>query len=296
MWLIASASQFEQIIGRLHPILLHFPLALILVAAAIEGARYVLGKREVASPAASVCLWIGFLMAIPTVWAGWELAEYSGDTGTLVGLHRWTAIASLGVMALAVGAWTMRRLRGVDWAGTHVAILLVAALLVGVTGHFGAEMVWGENWLFGPLTVESTDEPSASGPQQATLSTPEIKPAHEQSAGVGWSDVEPIFLAHCQKCHGPKRQKNGLQLVPWPTMFVGTATDQVVKPGKPSESLLYHAITLPVAEEGHMPPADKGDPLTKEQIDQIANWITDGATGPDGQRPPEPSPAVGVGV
>lgn len=296
MWLIASASQFEQIIGRLHPILLHFPLALILVAAAIEGARYVLGKREVASPAASVCLWIGFLMAIPTVWAGWELAEYSGDTGTLVGLHRWTAIASLGVMTLAVGAWTMRRIRGVDWAGTHVAILVVAALLVGVTGHFGAEMVWGENWLFGPLTVESTDEPSASGPQQATLSTPEIKPAHEQSAAVGWSDVEPIFLAHCQKCHGPKRQKNGLQLVPWPTMFAGTATDQVVKPGKPSESLLYHAITLPVAEEGHMPPADTGDPLTKEQIDQIANWITDGATGPDGQRPPEPSPAAGVGV
>ena len=103
MWLIASASQFEQVIGRLHPLLLHFPLALILVAAAIEAVRYMLGKREVASPAASVCLWIGFLMAIPTVWAGWELAEYGGDTGTLVGLHRWTAIASLVVMALAVG-------------------------------------------------------------------------------------------------------------------------------------------------------------------------------------------------
>ena len=103
MWLIASASQFEQVIGRLHPLLLHFPIALILVAATIEAARYMLGKRETASPAASVCLWIGFLTAIPTVWAGWELAEYSGDTGTLVGLHRWTAIASLAVMALAVG-------------------------------------------------------------------------------------------------------------------------------------------------------------------------------------------------
>jgi mono/diheme cytochrome c family protein/uncharacterized membrane protein len=282
MWLIASASQFEQVIGRLHPLLLHFPLALILVAAAIEAVRYMLGKREVASPAASVCLWIGFLMAIPTVWAGWELAEYGGDTGTLVGLHRWTAIASLVVMALAVGAWIMRRIRGADWAGTHVGILLVAALLVGVAGHFGAEMVWGENWLFGPLTAEQTEESSESAPQQ--------------SAGVGWSDVEPIFLAHCQKCHGPKRQKNGLQLVPWPTMFAGTATDQVIDPGNPSSSLLYHAITLPAGEDDHMPPMDEGDPLTDKQIGRIAKWITDGATGPDGQRPPEPSPAAGAGV
>jgi uncharacterized membrane protein len=296
MCLIASASQFEQVIGRLHPILLHFPLALILVAAFIEGARYMLGKRDLASPAASVCLWIGFLMAIPTVWSGWELAEYGGDTGTLVGLHRWTAIASLGVMALAVGAWIMRRFRGADWAGTHVAFLVVAATLVGVAGHFGAEMVWGENWLFGPLTAEPTEESSESGQQQATPFPSEIKPVPEQSTGVGWSDVEPIFLAHCQKCHGPKRQKSGLQLVPWPTMFAGTAAEQVVNPGKPNSSSLYHAITLPMEDEGHMPPADKGDSLTDEQIGRIAKWITDGATGPDGQRPPEPSPAAGAGI
>jgi len=267
---LATNGGFEHFVGRLHPLLLHFPIALILLAAAIEGIRYVLGRRDQPSTSATTCMWVGLLTAALAVWAGWELAEQQGDTGGLVALHRWTAIACLAATALAAAAWIMRRTKGRDWTGTHVAMLLLAGVLVAVSGHFGAEMVWGEGWIL-------------SGPQAAE--TPEADRAAGEAAT--WAHVEPILVSHCEKCHGAKRQKDGLRLVPWTAIFVGDPTEWVVHAGDAQGSRLHLAITMPRTEDGAMPPEDKGEPLTASEVDTITTWIQNGATGPDGQSPPE---------
>ncbi|MDP7029115.1 MAG: c-type cytochrome domain-containing protein [Phycisphaerales bacterium] len=267
MGVIPAGVGFEEFVGRLHPLLLHFPLALLMVAAGVEVVRYMCGRREEPSQAGTVCLWVGLVTGVLAVWAGWELAEFEGESGTLVGLHRWTAVAAMAVAAAAAGAWIMRRTRGRDWTGAHVSLLLVAAVLVGISGHFGAEMKWGDDWL---------TRPSASEPP----------PVAAPTGTVGWADVSPILAAHCEKCHGPKRQKAGLQLVPWKAIFAADSAEWVVAPGDPAGSLLHTAITLPASEEGAMPPEDKAEPLTSGQIDLLSRWIQDGALGPDGAIPP----------
>ncbi|MDP7069786.1 MAG: c-type cytochrome domain-containing protein [Phycisphaerales bacterium] len=274
MLLLMANGGFEHFIGRLHPLLLHFPIAFLLLAALLEGVRYLCGRREKPSPSASTCLWAGLLTAAAAVWAGWELAEQQGDAGDAIGLHRWTAIACLVAATLAAAAWVMRTIRGRDWTGPHVAMLLLSGVLVAVSGHFGAELVWGEGWILSPLKAS---EPSQDAGPSAT-----------------WAQVEPILADHCAKCHGATRQKGGLRLVPWTALFAGDPAEWVVRAGDPDASLMHQAIVMPASEEGAMPPEGKADPLSDLEVETITMWIRRGARGPDGQSPPEPTgPAAG---
>ena len=87
----------------------------------------------------------------------------------------------------------------------------------------------------------------------------------------------------------PNAAKNqaGLRLVPWTAIFGGDSADWVVRAGNVEASPLHSAITMPRAEEGAMPPEDKAEPLTSAEVETITQWIQAGATGPDGQAPPE---------
>ena len=85
--------------------------------------------------------------------------------------------------------------------------------------------------------------------------------------------VQGIFEARCIDCHGPKKQKGDLRLD-----SQEAALAEVIKPGKSGESELYKHISLPADHEDIMPA--KGDPLTKEQIATIKQWIDEGANWP----------------
>ena len=85
--------------------------------------------------------------------------------------------------------------------------------------------------------------------------------------------VQGIFEARCIDCHGSKKQKGDLRLD-----SQEAALAEVIKPGKSGESELYKHISLPADHEDIMPA--KGDPLTKEQIATIKQWIDEGANWP----------------
>jgi uncharacterized membrane protein len=56
--LAATNSAYAQTLGRLHVVIVHFPIALLLVAGVIELYRTLRGKRGL-SPTAAVCLGLG---------------------------------------------------------------------------------------------------------------------------------------------------------------------------------------------------------------------------------------------
>lgn len=90
--------------------------------------------------------------------------------------------------------------------------------------------------------------------------------------------IQPILAKSCYECHGADKQKAKLALHTLEAFTKGSKEGPVVVAGDPATSTLYTRVTLPHDHEDLMPPEDEGEPLTKEQSDLIAKWITEGAS------------------
>lgn len=86
--------------------------------------------------------------------------------------------------------------------------------------------------------------------------------------------IQPIFAAHCIKCHGSDKQSGQLRLDSEQTIGE-SKKDTLLVPGKPDDSELFRRISLPKDDRKRMPKG--GDPLSTEDIALIRQWITDGA-------------------
>ena len=84
-------------------------------------------------------------------------------------------------------------------------------------------------------------------------------------------DVQPIFSAHCVRCHDAKKQKGGLRL-DTPSALSGGAID----PGKGADSLLVRRVAA--LDDERMPPTGPG--LTARQVGILRAWIDQGASWP----------------
>lgn len=88
--------------------------------------------------------------------------------------------------------------------------------------------------------------------------------------------VRPMLVSHCIRCHGEKKQKNGLRLDSRAGFQKGGKSGPVIVAGKPDESLLVKALRH---ESPEMPPTGR---LEKEKIFAIMKWIEAGAPWPQG--------------
>lgn len=91
--------------------------------------------------------------------------------------------------------------------------------------------------------------------------------------------VAPILIQHCVECHGAKEQEGELRLDRREFVFVDGKQDEwVVLPGKPDDSEFLRRVQLPASDDEVMPA--EGEPLRKEQIDLLRQWIAAGADWP----------------
>jgi uncharacterized membrane protein len=133
--------------GHFHPLLVHFPIGLVLIAAVAELVAIVTGKEDWRVVAVTNVR-AGAVFAGAAVLSGWLLAvsTVAADPSALA-WHRWigttAAIVTLGA-ALATGNAERRSLAG-RWL--YHAALFGAAALVAVTGHLGGLLVWGADFL-----------------------------------------------------------------------------------------------------------------------------------------------------
>lgn len=90
------------------------------------------------------------------------------------------------------------------------------------------------------------------------------------------TQIRPLLVEHCQKCHGETKPKSGLRLTSRAAVLKGGATGPAAVPGKPEESLLIQAIR----QDGDlkMPPNAR---LTPSQVDQLTRWVKLGLPWPE---------------
>jgi uncharacterized membrane protein len=134
-------------IGRLHPLLVHFPIGLVLIAAAVEAVAMMTnlpGWRTVAI----VNVRAGAVFSIAAAIAGWRLASSGAiDATSSLEWHRWVGtIAAVAVLGSALAtAGADGRSRFGLWV--YRTTLFWAAALVAITGHLGGLLVWGKDFL-----------------------------------------------------------------------------------------------------------------------------------------------------
>ena len=130
-------------IARLHPVIVHFPIALVIVAAAAEAAATATGSSRWRAVAV-VNVRTAAAFGLAAVLAGWRLASATAMESTpLLEWHRWFgAIAAVSMAAAAIATLRGER-RSVRDLWIYRIALVCAAASVAVAGHLGGMLVWG---------------------------------------------------------------------------------------------------------------------------------------------------------
>lgn len=266
------------LLGRLHPMVVHFPIALLTAAAMVE-AWHALRRRPVPSEAGTYCLAFGVAGAVAAVCLGTLNASHqavTGDAATALERHQvmgW--ISTMAAMAALGAGQVARRTGRLRTMAVYVALLLATGAVVGATGHLGGGLVYGERYLTGVLPWNQGAEATAS------LAASPVAPAAvvtSQGEPVDFTrDVMPLIKRTCVECHGPDKVKARLRMDSVEGLQKGGKSGALLKPGDPENSLIMRRV-LGLDGEDQMPLDN--DPLTEKQIDTLRRWIAAGAPYP----------------
>jgi Planctomycete cytochrome C len=242
-------NKLSAIFGHAHPLLLHLPVGVLLLATLLAVLDRWYYRDERLTPTIRLALSVGAVSAVVAAFSGWLLAGKGDYDPDMLDQHRWTGVATAVLATLVWWGWQANLL------GT-VALVGLSALL-GVAGHFGGNLTHGTDFLW-------ADAPST---EQVAL-TPET-PAY---AGV----IEPILVRNCLSCHKKGKTKGRLNMESPEELMKGGKHGPVLVAGKADKSELFRRVTLPLNDKAHMPPSGKV-PLNEQEIAWLKWWINQGA-------------------
>ncbi len=137
-----------------------------------------------------------------------------------------------------------------------------------------------------PAVLVAQDKPAPEKPGAEKKEGQDKKDKDKNAAKVDFQkEIWPILEKRCVECHetphaGPdgkmKKAKGGVVLDSKDGITTSKRGKLVVAKNA-AGSMLYEAISLPADDEDRMPPAKKGDPLPKDQVELIQRWIDQGA-------------------
>ncbi len=263
-----------QLLGRLHPLIVHFPIGLLCVTLFLELINWKQNPKTY-QQAARLLVGIGTVSAFFAIIFGLLLAGNEGTEGRTFEIHRLTGIATFLLAALT---WFFLRKE----KQTHYRILLF--LTVGgvtVAGHYGALLTHGDTYLSEVLPFDDDrqiDAPSAALVQFANLGET-LTDQQVQDLNL---EVRTILAHNCYNCHGEAKKKGGLRMDSREALFAGGEGGPVLIPGNPEKSELIRRITLPTGHKEAMP--TKGKRLNADQTGILKLWIAKGAPWPDQEK------------
>ena len=269
----AESSPWWRFFGRLHPLLLHFPIAMLIAAGSVE---LIMSWRKEASLFRGLVLPLGRSdLRDSRHMDRWEMAEFEDIAANpvkadLLEWHRWTGVVLAILVMLLCLIWVFERLWARRWAfNAYRYGLWASAVLVCFVGHFGAEMKWEETissrysarsllqWLPAVPPV------SANAPDPSEVDKSSQKAGTPKSAPISWSrQIEPVLNSRCGDCHGPDAQKGGLQLVPYEAF---RSHEGMIDQADPVRSLLIHRVVLLRAIRTRCHPLGIGSPINRSR-------------------------------
>ncbi|GAB2562368.1 DUF1549 domain-containing protein [Spirosoma areae] len=272
MTVLTQSFWLWQFLGRLHPLIVHFPVGLLTVAFVLE---IVVWRRKSTDLRAGIAalVWIGAIGSVVAAALGLILSNQEDYGGSTVAIHQWSGLATMTLALLTVAA--LRSGRANLYRG------LLTATVVGVTfaGHYGALLTHGDDYLSSVLPFgKEGGSPGRGGPKFTFASAGQ--PLDEKQISELNVEVRSILAHNCYSCHGPAKVKGGLRLDKKEFIFKGGEDGVVLVAGRPEKSDLIRRIKLPAGHDDAMP--TKGKRLTEHDIELLEYWIKQGAPWPTG--------------
>lgn len=242
-----------QPFGRMHPMILHFPIVILMLAMLLEFFRFkeAYVKEPLYQNFTSGLLLSGTLFSALTVIMGLFLSKEEGYSGTVLQWHKWTGLSIVFIASIVY--WC----RNTSWYKVQLARggAIITILCIIAAGHYGASLTHGDNFVLESVT-------SAGTPPKVPL----------EQARIFEDVILPVFSQKCLSCHNLDKAKGSLMMENAAAILKGGKSGKLFIPGKPEISLLLKRIHLPLDDKKHMPPKGKNQ-LTDEEVALLNLWI-----------------------
>ncbi len=254
-------------LGHLHPLLVHLPIGILLFGILMMIYQQLTAKDM--NQAISFSFLAGSITALFSCVAGWLLAQSGEYDEVLIQKHQWAGITTA-ILSFAI--YFIRRFRWV--------MVLMLAILLTITGHYGATITHGEHYFFPP--IKDNDKIKAIS-NDTPINLIDTTPINKKDTfkvvqyNIYQAEIVPILKTNCYNCHSAAKQKEGLRLDTESFIKKGSKNSLVLITGDPLNSLLYSSLVLSIDDEKHMPPKGKHQ-LTQNEIQSIRKWIQNGAS------------------
>lgn len=245
-----------QVAGRMHPLLLHFPITLVLLFLFwhFVVVKKIVGNEWIVNIDRWLLLFTAFTASI-TALMGLFLSKEDGYDVNALQLHKWSgiAIAVITTVWYAYSEWVQK----IPWL--HYTIAGLSTGIILFTGHQGGTITHGPNFLLAPIQSNATEQPILLA-----------------DAEIYTHLVQPILQTKCYSCHNDKKSKGELRMDTESLLLKGGKNGKLWDSAASDLGLLMHRVHLPVEDKKHMPPIGKPQ-LTETEIQILAAWIKKGA-------------------
>lgn len=252
-----SVPTWLQVVGRTHPLVLHFPVVLLMMYALLV--LFVLPKKlaphESFEQIATLLLLFAALGSAITALAGLFLSKEDGYDASALQWHKWSGVA-VSVFTLA---WYYFRTTLQTKRIASFSMAIIGLVLITFAGHQGADITHGKDFLLAPVLPEK---------KQVVASADE--------ADVFKHMVQPILQAKCISCHNSDKAKGELMMETEALLLKGGKSGLLWDTTATDLGLLLRRVHLPAEDKKHMPPIGKPQ-LTDEEVAIITQWIRKGA-------------------
>lgn len=246
-----------QVAGRTHPLILHFPLVLIVLYTLAVIILPPLSKKadDGYRNSIHIVLLLAAFTSVVTALVGLFLSKEEGyDTQALL-WHKWGGVT----MSILTLLWYTFS-KSLALKKTLTSLVAVFALFVVIfTGHQGAAITHGENFLMAPILPEK---------QQLVI--------NPDNAVVYTHMVKPILESKCLSCHNNKKAKGELVMETEELLLKGGKSGELWDVNAEDLGLLLRRVHLPLEQKKHMPPQGKPQ-LTVQEIEILTHWIRRGS-------------------
>jgi len=249
--------------GRFHPLVLHFPIVLIILALMFEIARHY-SLLKLSDNFFKIILIAAAITTLVSVGAGYFLfasGEYSGE---LMERHFWLGAFTGTAIFTTVGLF-YAYLRDQRFYWAYFAALAITNGAVAYTSHLGGSITHGKDYLTEHLSVLGTELADSKSKEEADM--------------LLYQDVVvPVLDAKCLSCHNTQRSKGGLLMNSYTNLLkAGESGLPSITKGNPEKSEIYNRVHLAAYHKDHMPPEGK-TPMTEDEISILKFWIEQDAS------------------